>query len=122
MIVLSAGWTILNILKMIAYIDQLKSESPTCTMSNPNRLAILIPTIITLLIVKKPLEQTANDIFMRIIPVNSFPIGSKQREAKAAMLGERIFRLVISVTSLSLLYKILLQEDCDFLHVALGGN
>lgn len=38
------------------------------------------------------------------------------------MLAERIYRLVVSVTFLTLLYKILLQEDCNFLHVMLGGN
>lgn len=68
-IVLSAGWTILNILKMVAYIDQLKSESPTCTMSNPNRLAILIPTVLAVAIVKKPLETIGYDTFMKLIPV-----------------------------------------------------
>lgn len=38
------------------------------------------------------------------------------------MLGERIFRLVTNVTCVVLLYKILLQEDCNFLHILLGGN
>ena len=54
---------------MIAYIDQLKSESPTCTMSNPNRLAILIPTVLAVAIVKKPLETIGYDTFMKLIPV-----------------------------------------------------
>ena len=38
------------------------------------------------------------------------------------MLGERIFKLVINVTVVAILYKILLQEDCNFLHTYLGGN
>jgi len=38
------------------------------------------------------------------------------------MLGDRIFKLVINVTCVALLYKILLQEDCDFLSVYLGGK
>lgn len=38
------------------------------------------------------------------------------------MLGERIFKLVVNVTCVALLYKILLQEDCDFLHTFIGGT
>ena len=53
---------------------------------------------------------------MRIIPKGKFPVGSEVRAAKAKMLGERIFRFVVYVTCVALLYKILLQEDCDFLH------
>ena len=91
-------------------------------MTNPNGPAIFFPTILACLIVKNPLEQTAEEIFMRIIPKSSFPLGSEARSTKVKMLGERIFRLVINVTCVSLLYKILLQEDCDFLHWAIGGN
>ena len=78
-IVLSAGWTILNILKMINYIDSLKNENPECTKANPNKLAIFIPTILACLIVKHPLETTAYEIFMRIIPQGKFPVGSELR-------------------------------------------
>lgn len=68
------------------------------------------------------METTATDIFMRSIPQTKFPIGSDIRRTKAEMLGERIFRIVVNVTSVALLYKILLQEDCDFLHIFLGGT
>lgn len=59
---------------------------------------------------------------MKIIPTTKFPIGSDNRAQKAQMLGDRIFKLVINVTCVALLYKILLQEDCDFLSVWLGGK
>ena len=59
---------------------------------------------------------------MRILPQKKFPIDSPSRRSKAEMLGERIFRLVINVTCVALLYKILLQEDCDFLQTYLGGS
>ena len=74
------------------------------------------------MIVKTPMESTAFEIFMRILPQKKFPLDSEGRRAKAEMLGERIFRLVINVTCSALLYKILLQEDCDFLHSYLGGT
>lgn len=89
---------------------------------NPNRMTIFFPTMLTCLIVKSPMENTAYKIFSKIIPVAKFPLGSEAREAKAQMLGERIFRLVVYVTCVALLYKVLLQEDCDFLHVYLGGS
>jgi hypothetical protein len=78
-IVLSAGWTVLNIIKIISYIDAQKSEYPECTQSNPNRLAIFIPTIIALMIVKNPIETCSIDIFMRVLNTEKFPEGSELR-------------------------------------------
>jgi hypothetical protein len=77
-------------------------------MTNPNRWAIFFPTIITIMFVKGPLERFSNEIFMKIIPDRKFPIGSDGRAKKSEMLGERIFRLIINVTFVALLYKILL--------------
>lgn len=91
-------------------------------MKNPNRWAIFIPTIIAIMVVKGPLEKFSNEIFMKVIPDRKFPIGSDARVKKAEMLGERIFRLIINVTCVAILYKILLQEDCNFLHTFLGGS
>ena len=85
-------------------------------------MAIFIPTIVALLVTKRPIENTASELFNRCIPESKFPLGSELRKNKADMLGERIFRLVINVTCVALLYKILLQEDCDFLSVYLGGT
>ena len=75
-----------------------------------------------LIIVKSPLERFSTEIFQRVLPTKKFPIGSELRTNKAQMLGERIFKLIINVTFPALLYKILLQEDCNFLHTYLGGN
>jgi hypothetical protein len=68
------------------------------------------------------MEKFSTEIFMRVLPTKKFPIGSELRSTKAVMLGERIFKLVINVTVVALLYKILLQEDCTFLHTYLGGS
>jgi ceramide synthetase len=38
------------------------------------------------------------------------------------MLGERVFKLIISLFCISSLYKIMLQDDCDFLDVRVGGR
>lgn len=105
---MSACWTALNIVKMINYKGVLHSEHPQCTQSNPNTLAIFFPTIIACMIVKTPMESTSFEIFMRILPQKKFPLDSEGRRAKAEMLGERIFRVVINVTCSALLYKILL--------------
>jgi hypothetical protein len=77
-------------------------------MSNPNRWAIALPTILACIITKRPIENTATEIFNKIIPTNKFPLDSDLRKSKVEMLGERIFRLVINVTCVALLYKILL--------------
>jgi hypothetical protein len=75
-----------------------------------------------LIIVKSPMEHFSTEVFSRALPYKKFPLGSELRESKAQMLGERIFKLVINVTVVALLYKILLQEDCNFLHTYLGGS
>lgn len=61
-----------------------------------------------LIIVKSPLERFSTEIFQRVLPTKKFPIGSELRNSKAQMLGERVFKLVINVTVVALLYKILL--------------
>jgi hypothetical protein len=61
-----------------------------------------------LIIVKSPLERFSTEIFQRVLPTKKFPIGSEIRSSKAQMLGERIFKLIINVTVVALLYKILL--------------
>ena len=82
-IILSSGWTIMNILKIIKYIDQLHNESPECTSPNPNRWAIFIPTIMMLFIVKSPMEKFSTEVFQRVLPSKKFPLGSEIRDSKA---------------------------------------
>lgn len=107
-IVMSAGWTLLNILKMASVFGSLTNEYPECTIPNPNRWAIFIPTIIALVLFKSPIERTATRVFNRILPLKKFPADSEIRTSKAHMLGERIFRLFINIACVGLLYKILL--------------
>jgi hypothetical protein len=52
-------------------------------MPNPNKWAIFIPTIIASMVVKGPMEKYSIEIFMKLIPVRKFPIGSDARQNKA---------------------------------------
>jgi len=90
--------------------------------TNPNTLAISVTTVLVLIFTKRPIESTSCQIFTWILPHKKFPPESEGRRQKADMLGERIFRFIIYVASISLLYKILLQEDCSFLSIYLGGS
>ena len=48
-----------------------------------------------------PTEHLAKSIFIRILPVVKFPIGSKTRDIKAKLMAERLFRFIVySVFSL----------------------
>ena len=48
-----------------------------------------------------PTEHLAKSIFIRILPVVKFPIGSKTRDIKAKLMAERMFRFIVySVFSL----------------------
>jgi len=38
------------------------------------------------------------------------------------MLGERIFKVTMNVIHITLLYKIMRGEDCNFLDVRVGGR
>lgn len=71
---------------------------------------------------KKPVEIWATNYYMRTIPTKKFPLGSKVRESKANMLGERFFRSILNVIYFIVLYKIMSQDDCEFLDVWIGGN
>lgn len=121
-IILSAGWTLLNIVRIIGYVDQLKNERPECTASNPNREIIFSLTMLILFLLKERIEMRSVQFFQKYLPEGKFPIGSDARASKANMLGERIFKLLVSLFCISSLYKIMLQEDCDFLDVRVGGR
>jgi hypothetical protein len=38
------------------------------------------------------------------------------------MLGERIFKLLINAFCVGSLFKIMMQTDCDFMDIRIGGN
>ena len=123
-IFLSAGWTILNIVKIMGYVDQLKLEKPECTQPNPNRLLMFALTIIILFLMKDKIELASAKGFdaSPIVPYKKFPQESEARKSKSHMLGERVFKLIINVFCVGSLLKIMMQPDCDFMDIRVGGN
>lgn len=121
-IIMSVGWIVLNIIQMSHHIEQLKNENPECTTSNPNKWVISISTIVGLLIFKSPIETYSTKLFIEYLPTANFPIGSKVRETRAIMLGERIVRLIVNSFCVAMLVIIMSREDCDFMDVRVGGR
>ena len=75
-----------------------------------------------LFLLKEPVEIGSTALFIKIIPANKFPLGSDSRQAKAVMLGERIFKLIINIGCVSSLVLIMSRDDCDFMDVRTGGR
>ncbi len=73
----------MNIVKIVNYIGVLHNESPECTAPNPNRMAIFAPTILMLMIMKRSLEHFSTEVFLRVLPVDKFPLESELRTTKA---------------------------------------
>lgn len=123
-IALSVGWTFLNIYKIIGYVEQLKLERPECTLSNPNKNLVFSLTFLIFFLLKERTEHVSTGFFMTssLLPVSKFPFNSDARLSKAQMLGERVFKLMVSVFCVGMLLKIMLQEDCEFMDVRIGGN
>jgi hypothetical protein len=120
--VASICWCLLSLFKMKNFIDFLKIEYPQCTMTNENRNVIFFTTMIVLSLVQHPLETFGKSFFKNIIPEKKFPLGSLERDAKAQMLGERVFKITMNIFCVTSLYHIMLREDCDFLDTRIGGR
>jgi hypothetical protein len=91
-------------------------------MVNPNFWYIFGGTFLVMCIIKLPSERLGISFFRKCLPEKKFPLGSPLREGKAVLLGERVVRITIGSIYLIVLYKILLQDDCDFLDVRAGGR
>lgn len=123
-IILSSGWTILNIVKIIGYVDQLKLEKPECTQPNSDKHLMFGLTILVLFLLKDRIEMASANMFdaSPIVPFKKFPKNSEARKQKSHMLGERIFKLIVNVFCVGSLFKIMMQPDCDFMDIRIGGN
>lgn len=107
-IVLSLSWAIHILMQMHNYQHLLRQESAECTKPNPNFWNITIATVVILSIIRRPIEKWGTRYFDSIINEKKFPLGSKLREGKVNMLGERTFRIGICFVYCVALYKILL--------------
>jgi hypothetical protein len=56
-IIASAGWTLMNIFRIIGYVSQLKNERPECTSSNPNKEIVFFITLLILFTSKERIES-----------------------------------------------------------------
>lgn len=81
-IILSSGWTILNIVKIIGYVDQLKLEKPECTQPNSDKHLMFGLTILVLFLLKDRIELFSANIFEAspIVPFKKFPKDSEARK------------------------------------------
>jgi hypothetical protein len=123
-IILSSGWTILNIVKIVGFVDQLKLEKPECTQPNPDKHLIFGLTILILFLLKDRIELNSANFFnaSSVVPYKKFPQDSEARKSKSHMLGERVFKLIVNVFCVGFLLKIMMQPDCDFMDIRIGGN
>ena len=80
-------------------------------------------TILMLVLTKGPIERMAKQVFdSNLLPKYKFPPGSELRDSKATLIGERVYKILINAMSVSVLYSIMLRDDCDFLDVRMGGS
>lgn len=121
-IVAALSWTFYSLFQVQTYREFLRNEAPHCTLENENRELIFLLTLITLTLLQRQIEVRSRNLFQKILSEKKFPSGSKLRVAKATLLGERVFKLTTSALCVSLLYAIMLQDDCNFLDVRVGGQ
>ena len=58
----------LNIVRIIGYVNQLKIERPECTATNPNRELIMGITMVALFMLKERIEGVSTKFFDRNLP------------------------------------------------------
>lgn len=120
-IVVCTCWTALNFSRIFTYVDVLKTDFPNCTVSNPNRLAIIIATVVATFIGKVPLETISRVLWSKYLTQKKFPRGSELRETKVDMLAERVFKTLLILFCVVSLYVIMSRLDCNFLDKRIGG-
>lgn len=77
-------------------------------------------TLVILSIVQTIIHKVSAAFFLKSLPEKRYPVGSREREEKATMLSERAYKLIIYITTTSLLFVIL--KNGTFLHVYIGGD
>lgn len=102
------------------YAAKLHADFPQCTGSNPNRNWLFFGTMAVLMAIQRPIEVTFKNLFSKVLQEDKFPLGSDLRRDKAQMLGERIFKLTVTLGYTVALYWIL--WDSPYLDVRLGGS
>ena len=101
-------------------MQYLNKESPECFSTNPNKLQIVLGTIMAIAILHPTILKTSFSLYMKKLPLDKFPKDSQGRSDKAQMLSERVYKLVIYSITTAILYWIL--KESSSLHVSLGGT
>jgi hypothetical protein len=104
---------------MNEYMHLLREEAPECMAVNPNRMVLVIGSIIIQLCLQYPVQIGAKRFFMISLP-KSFPVGTKMRESKAELLAERGYKFIIHIVTTIMLFWIL--KNSNFLHRNLLGD
>ncbi|CDW85563.1 lag1 longevity assurance [Stylonychia lemnae] len=101
------------------YVEYLKNESPGCYYTNPNKLSLFVGVLFIQICIQFPVMSITRSIFMKILP-DKFPVGSKIREEKAEVIGERMYKLFIY--SIATIGQFFILKQSKFLHVLLWGD
>jgi hypothetical protein len=104
----------------IGYAQALSQTYPECYKPNPYLKELFFGTHVLLLILMIPTQHLAKSIFLRVLPVEKFPVGSKTRLIKAEIMSERMFRFILySVFSLANFW---ILKQSNFLDKLLLGS
>lgn len=106
--------------QLFSFTDYLRKESPECYQSNPYFWQLFFGTIALLIMVMVPVEAVAKSLFMKALPPNKFPYGSKARVTKSEIISERVFRFfVYCSTTLAIFWSL---KQSNYLHKGLLGS
>lgn len=82
---------------------------------------IIFLTIAGLILTRTPSEVLFTKYFDKNLNTSKFPVGSKERKQKAVLLGERIYKIILTFTYMTILFMILKQDGYEFLDIFIGG-
>eukprot|EP00347_Sterkiella_histriomuscorum_P000451 403375818 len=118
--IILTSWAIYQVFLLKSHVDFIKNEAPECTQSNPNKLELMGGMVFLQVCLQYPVQSIAKSMFLKSLPQNKFPLGSKLRLEKAEMVAERIYKFFIQSVSTVGMFFILKQGN--FLHSLLLGN
>ena len=98
----------------------LKKEYPECTKSNPNAIQLFLGTSVMIWALSYPVIAVAHSMYMKALPLDRYPHGSKVRAERADINAQKVFNLFMYVCSSLMLFGVL--KHSSFLDTRLWGN
>ena len=92
---------------MQGWVEALRLEAPSCVFENPNKITLIMGTILIQILIQFPVQKLSYDFFMLYLPAKKFPVGSKLRHSKAEMIAERVYKLIMHTVTTVALFAIL---------------